>query len=65
MKTGVKFDLMRDIDMHNMAKTMNRGGLCFVGRNYMRNRRVDFDPKTESNSTCLTSHNSQNQNQRL
>ena len=31
MQTGIKLDLLSDLDMLKMVEKMKRGGLCFVG----------------------------------
>ena len=31
LKTGVKLELITDIEVLNMYESMKRGGLCFVG----------------------------------
>ena len=51
--TGLKLELLYDLDMLNMKTKMKRGGLCFVGRKRCvkaNNQHLpDHDPKQPSN----------------
>ena len=51
--TGIKLELLYDLDMISMIEKMKRGGLCFVGsKRYVKanNQHLpDYDPKQPSN----------------
>ena len=52
LKTGVKLELITDVDVLKMYERMKRGGLCFVGtKRYAKANNIyldDYDEKQES-----------------